>query len=101
MVKFRVQDRDYVQDGPLMKFPTQTRLAGFAALNETTATTASNAQVGYAAACGAGYNMVPLRLYSNQAFQVTVTFPALIPLPSTVDGRLGARLVGDMVRNAQ
>jgi hypothetical protein len=101
VVKFRVQDRDYVQDGPLMKFPTQTRLAGFGALTESANAAATNAQLGYAAACGAGYNMVPLRLYSNQAFQVTVTFPALITLPSTVDARIGCRLVGDMIRNAQ
>lgn len=101
VLTLRVQDRNYVQDGPLLKFPTQTRLAGFAAINETANAAATNAQVNYAAGCGASYNIVPLRIYSNQAFVVTVQFPALLPLSGANTGRIGVRLVGDMIRNAQ
>lgn len=92
-------DRKYAQDAPLMKFPPQTRLSGFAAYSETTATTFGS--IGYAAGSGAGYNMVPVYIESTQNFQVVVQFPALIPTPSTVAGRIGCRLVGKLVRNAQ
>lgn len=94
-----VQNRIYVQDGPLMKFPTQSRLAGFASYSETTATTAG--QIEYAAACGAAYDITPVKLESTQAFNVQIQFPAVTALPSGTAGRIGVRLVGKMVRDAQ
>lgn len=100
---FNVQDRIYAQDAPLMKFPPQTRLTGVAALSSTTGTVATQSfqQIDYATACGAGYNIVPVYLESTQFFNVTINFPALVPTPSTVDARIGVRLVGNLVRDAQ
>lgn len=100
---FNVQNRVYAQDSPLMKFPTQTRLTGVATYNQndTTAATVGFGQIEYATSCGAGYNIVPVYLESTQFFNVTVNFPALVPTPSTVAGRIGVRLVGNLVRDAQ
>ncbi len=98
-----VQNRVYAQDAPLMKFPTQTRLTGVAAFSQSdsTASTVAFGQIEYATACGAGYNIVPVYLESTQFFNVTINFPALVPTPSTVDARIGVRLVGNLVRDAQ
>lgn len=94
-----IQNRVFAQDAPLMKFPTQTRLAGVATHSETTATTYGG--VGYASGCGAAYDIIPVYIESTQGFNVGIQFPALIPTVSTVAGRLGVRLVGKLVRNAQ
>lgn len=98
-----VQNRIYAQDAPLMKFPPQTRLNGVASYNQSdsTASTVTFGQIEYATACGAGYNIVPVYLESTQFFNVQVAFPALVPTPSGVDARIGVRLVGNLVRDAQ
>jgi hypothetical protein len=51
--------------------------------------------------CGAAYNIVPTYIEATQAFGVQLIWPNLIPLPSAVIGRIGVRLVGDLIRDAQ
>lgn len=100
VLNFSVQNRPYVEDGPLMKFPTQTFLTGWASTtNGANATAAATIQ--YASGSGMSYNIVPVLLVQNQAFQCTVVFPALIPTPSTATGRIGVRFNGKLIRNAQ
>ncbi len=98
-----VQNRMFAQDAPLMKFPTQTRLAGVAAYNQndTTAATVGFGQIEYASSCGAAYDITPILLKPTQAFTVTINFPAVIATPSGVDARIGVRLVGKLIRNVQ
>jgi len=100
ILSFSVQNRPYLEDGPLIKFPTQTYLTGFAAVTNGANATAS-IQIAYASGCGASYNIVPVLLRENQAFQTSITFPAVIATPSGVDGRMGVRLNGKLIRNAQ
>lgn len=100
VLQFSVQNRPYIEDAPLMKFPTQTYLTGWGAVSNGANATATT-QHAYASACGASYNVVPVLLSQNQAFQMVATFPALIALPSGVDGRFGCRLEGKLIRNAQ
>lgn len=100
VLNFSVQNRPYVEDGPLMKFPTQSHLTGWSAVSNGANATAT-VQHGYAAGAGMSYNIVPVLLVQNQAFQCQVVFPALIPLPSGVDGRFGVRFNGKLIRNAQ
>lgn len=99
-LELNIQNRPYIQDAPLMKFPTQTQLTGWSAVCNGANTTAS-IQHGYASNSGLAYNIVPVLITQNQAFVVTVTFPAVIALPSGVDGRFGIRLNGKLIRNAQ
>lgn len=100
---FNIQQRVYAQDAPLMKFPPQTRLTGAAAISQSdsTASTVAFAQIEYATACGAGYSIIPVYIESTQYFNVQIAFPALVPTPSAVDARIGVRLLGNLIRDAQ
>lgn len=101
-LRFRIQNRDYVLDAPMMKFPSSTRLCGVAGLSDaTTPAAALFSQVEYATMCGAAYNIVPTYIEATQAFGVQLVWPNLIALPSGVNGRVGVRLVGDLIRDAQ
>lgn len=98
-LRFTIQNRPYAEDAPLMKFPTQTMLDGIAESSGTVA--AVYAQTEYASGAGLAYNIVPVLITQNQAFSVQVLFPAQIATPSGADCRIGVRLNGKMIRNAQ
>ncbi len=95
-------DRKYINDGPLFMFPPTTRMALASALSNAISTSASGVavEVTYAAWSGEPYTLVPIYIQSNQSFQLTVTFAALIPTPSTQIGRLMERLRGYLIRQA-
>jgi hypothetical protein len=92
-------NRTYIQDGPLNMFPPATRLAMASALGFGGVTTA--VEVTYAAWSGEQYSITPVYIEATLGFQVVLTWPALVPLPSTVNGRLFSRLRGYLNRNAQ
>lgn len=99
-LELSIQNRPYIQDAPLIKFPTQTQLTGWSAVaNGANATAAI--QHGYASNSGLAYNIVPVLITQNQAFVVTITLGSSLALPSGVDGRIGVRLNGKLIRNAQ
>lgn len=94
-------DRKYIQDGPLNLFPPLTRLAGFSALAQVSATgTGAGIEVSYAAWSGEPYTVVPIYIQSNQNFTMNVNFAALIPTPSLQIGRLIDRMRGYLIRQA-
>lgn len=100
--RLRIQNRDYVLDGPSLVFPPSTRLAGVASLTSTlTAGAATLDQVSYAAGAGAAYHMVGQTITSNQSFSVQLNYPALVPMPSTRAARVQCRLRGRFIRAAQ
>lgn len=96
-----IGSKEYVLDAPLGRFPQSFRLAGGAAVaSETTAGVGQ--QIDYAVFAGAIYNIVPLRLISQQNFRVDLVFSnGAVALPSTVDGRIGVQLNGFRYRLAQ
>lgn len=97
-----IGSKEYLVDAPLMKFPPQARLAGAAALSDaTTAAAARVTVIDYATAAGRIYDLVPLRLISQQNFVVRLRFAAVIATPSTVAGRIGVALGGFRYRLAQ
>lgn len=98
-VQFLVGSKYYVEDSPIGAFPPAYGLAAaFGAATTAAATTINNA---YGRVNGQLHSIVPVELTANQNFQVTVTWPSLVTLPSTVAGRLGCRLHGRLFRNAQ
>jgi hypothetical protein len=100
--RFRIQNRDYVLDGPVGLFPPQDRLAGASALADTTTAAAAGlVQIDYAATAGAPYQIVPTYIEDNQFFGVSLFWPALVALPSGVAGRIWCRLLGQLIRDAQ
>lgn len=104
VVTFKVgSGRVYLEQGPLMLFPPSIRMAGYAALaaaGDTSAAT-SFGEVNYAAWSGEVYTIVPLLLDSNQVFTFNVSWPALVAAAGPAAHRLGARLRGYRIRNAQ
>ncbi len=101
---FRIQDRDYVSDTPLNLFPETTRLAlesSFGFVFDADLGTGVVERVAYANWSGEPYTITPVYIVSNQAFSVRLNWPAAIVLPSGVSARIGVRLNGFLVRNAQ
>lgn len=95
-------DRNYIQDGPLGMFPPVTRLAvAVAAAGAVTGalTTTNTVELTYAALSGEPYTITPIYIESNQGFQEQVVWPALVPLSASA--RIGSRLRGYLIRQAQ
>lgn len=103
-LQLEIGSKEYLVDAPLMKFPPQSRLAGMAALAAATTTAATDIdnRIDYATAAGLIYNLVPLRLISQQNFVVRLRFQnGVIATPSTVAARIGVQLGGFQYRLAQ
>lgn len=100
---FRVQDRDYITDGPLDLFPPATRLAVNSALALDSAVTPtptqSVMQIDYATWSGENYIITPIYLDSNQGFQLQLNWPT--PVSLSAQARIFTRLRGYLIRNAQ
>lgn len=103
VVTFKVgSGRTYIEQGPLMLFPPSSRLAVESALSAEAATAGDLfGEVNYATFSGEVYTIVPLLLDANQVFTFNISWPALVPLDSGAAGRIGARLRGYRIRNAQ
>lgn len=102
VVQFTVSNRNYIEDGPLINFPPLNRLVGFSgSATNTTAAASLYSEIGYAAAGGQSYALVPILLSPNQAFSVSVTFPAAVTTASGTNARVFCRLRGRFVRDVQ
>ena len=99
-VRFRIQNRDYIVDGPLINFPPVTRVAGAVAVaTNLTSGAATMDEIEYASFAGMPYNIVPVFIEANQAFTVQVNWPAVVAV--TTGARLFVRLRGRLIRDAQ
>ena len=101
-LRFRIQNRDYILDGPIQNFPSVARLAGVASITSTLTTGATTAnEIDYASLAGMPYNLVPVFIESNQSFVLTLNWIAPIALPSAGAARVFCRLRGRLIRDAQ
>lgn len=103
-ITFKVgSGRTYLQQGPLMLFPPSVRLAGYAALvsEGDTSVATSVGEINYAAWSGEVFTIVPLLLDANQVFTYVAQWPALVAAAGPAAHRLGVRLRGYKIRNAQ
>ena len=101
-LQIEIGSKEYLVDAPLLKFPPHARLAGQAALSDTsTAGAGQLTKIDYASAAGAVYNIVPLRLISQQNFVARVRFSSAVALPSFTAGRIGVHFGGYRYRLAQ
>lgn len=100
---FFIGSKSYLKDGPLMKFSNSFRLAG--ALDTTLVTIGQAAQSGdtittdYCTFAGPTYEITPVKLESNQNFNVTLNFPAITSI--TADSTIGVILNGFQYRLSQ
>lgn len=97
-LRFFIGSKDYLIDTPLSKFTQQFRLGGVANItgNGSVATTTF---IDYAVHSGKYYSITPTKLPSNQNFNVSLNFPAVIAV--AVDGNIGVLLDGFQYRLSQ
>lgn len=106
-LNFFIGSKTYLEEAPLGRFPPKTRMeAEFAfAKNASTAAAESANQINgdYAAWCGRPYFLDPYKilLAPTQNFNVTLSWPTAVALPSTVDARIGIVLDGVLYRLSQ
>ncbi len=101
---FFIGSKSYLQEAPIGRFPPKAALKGWAAesAGNSTATTLFRTSIEYAQFGGRPYFIDPgILLAPTQNFNVTLNFPAAVPLPSTVDGRIGIVLDGILYRLSQ
>lgn len=93
----------YIEQSPLQLFPPSTRLAVAAALAAAgnTAVATNVGEINYATWSGEVYTIVPLLIDANQTFKLTTTWPAAVAADGPAAHRLGARLRGYKIQNAQ
>lgn len=94
-------NREYIQDGPLSRFPPATHMIGnaaLAALTPTTEATAFGLQISYGAWGGESYVIVPLYLTGLQKFTLTLDYDIAIPTPSGQIGQLKMFMRGYYIR---
>jgi hypothetical protein len=100
VLTLQIQQRNYLQDGPLQLFPPTARLAVAAAIGGAGVTgTQSMMEVAYAHWAGETYDITPVYLEATQGFSETITWPAAVTVNTT--GRLYSRMRGYLIRNAQ
>lgn len=107
-LNFFIGSKSYLQEAPIGRFPPKTRLDadfGFALqqFQATAADAVSQVSGNYAAMSGRPYFLSPynIALMPTQNFNVSLTWPSAVALPSGVDGRIGIVLDGALVRLSQ
>jgi len=106
-LKFYIGSKTYLEEAPLGRFPPKTRLTmdSAHAISELQAVAAdSELQVStdYASFIGRPYALDPeILLVPNQNFEISLEWPAVVALPSGVDGRIGVIMDGIQYRQSQ
>lgn len=96
-----IQNKVYLQSGPIGMFPPANGMSASLALASNSATTGF--EMGdYATMGGQPFVLQnPLKLSATQYFNVQLNWPTAVATPSGVDGRIGIVLRGILQRNAQ
>lgn len=106
-LKFFIGSKTYCEEAPIGRFPPKTRLEvePGAALGGGVSGAGDfvvNTVIDYAVPAGRPYRIEPnILLEANQNFVVELNWPAVVALPSGVDGRIGVVLDGQLIRNSQ
>lgn len=105
---FFIGSKSYLQEAPIGRFPPKTRLEtnfgfGLQTKQATAADAVNQVSGNYAAMAGRPYFLAPynIALMPTQNFNVKLTWPTAVALPSGVDGRIGIVLDGALVRLSQ
>lgn len=99
-VQLTVGSKPYLQDAPVGKFSTMFTTDGRAdQANASTAAANQLSYVDYARQSGRYYAITPIKIPSNQNFDVQLTFPTVVPIAA--DGRIGVILDGFLYRLSQ
>lgn len=98
---FFIGSKSYLTEAPIGRFPSSTGLKMNSAVASNSATV-GEVKSEYANFGGKVYNLDPgILLVPTQNFNLSLNWPALVPLPSTIAGRIGIVLNGILYRNSQ
>lgn len=102
-LRFFINSKDYVKDGPIGVYPSSWRLAGVVALGGVGSAAGSADIVEHAQFAGRPYEVNPIFIPSLMNFRVTLEWPnGVQALPSAnATSRLGIRLLGNLYRVSQ
>lgn len=100
---FFIGSKTYLEEAPLDRFPPKTKLQANFAVEFTQAVAADQQHtMDYAAFVGRPYYLdPPVLLVPNQNFNVTLSWPTVVALPSGADARIGVTLDGILYRQSQ
>lgn len=101
VLSLNISNKAYYQEGPLLRFPPQKGFVLDAAVASNSATVGETVKAKIRSA-GELCTINPgLAIVANQAFNVTIQFPAAIATPSGFNGRIGVILRGWSIRPVQ
>ncbi len=103
-LELKIGAKPYLQEGPLMRFPTKTRIDRNASASAvtTTAATTHAIMLDYASWGGRPYYLKPfITIMPQQNFSVNLNWPAVVALPSGQAARIGVILDGVLQRYSQ
>jgi hypothetical protein len=97
VLQLNILNKDYVTQGPLLKFLPEQHFE----LDSSVATTntSTDASISMMQVTGKPYEIIPLTLISSQSFDVTITFKTAVAINAAA--KLGVSLRGYSIRNAQ
>lgn len=99
-LKFFIGSKDYLVDAPLAKFTQQFCVGGVSEIAQATGNALDTTTfTDYAVSRGKYYAITPVKLPSNQNFNVSLNFPTAIAV--NVDARIGVILDGFQYRLSQ
>lgn len=99
-----IGSKPYLDEAPLLKFPPQCGLTGWAALADASVATVNSStfqsRLSYASFGGPIYTLVPpILLVPTQNFTVTLNWPTAVALSAAA--RIGINMPGVLYRNSQ
>jgi len=100
---FFIGSKSYLQEAPIGRFPPKTKMQTEYATHFAQAVAADQQiQMDYAAWVGRPYYLdPPVLLVPNQNWNVTLSWPTAVALPSGADARIGVVLDGILYRQSQ
>lgn len=104
-LRFRIGSKDYLEEAPLHKFPSKTKIdvCGSALADSSTGAADAQSRIGYAQAAGRPYLLdPPLLLIENQNFSLELAWSnGVQALPSGTDAKVFCIFDGMLFRRAQ
>lgn len=101
LVQLDYGPKTFVQEGPLCRFPCDTRMVGVVAAAAAGEVADAQTLIQYAQWGGRPFRVADLRIDPLQPLKVQALWPnGVVALPSTVAGRLGCFMRGTLTRNA-
>lgn len=98
-LQLNVLNKDFVQQGPLIKFLPDQHFEMNSAISTADTTTPATHSSSIMQVIGKTYEIIPIALSANQSFDVSINFSSAVAV--TADAKIGVSLRGYRIRSAQ